>query len=456
MTTVDRTWSALPVPYALEAPDRARKERYCDPDFFQMEAELLWPRVWQMACRLEEIPEPFDFVEYAFLDQSVLVVRTAEGGVAAFQNACRHRGVKVAEGRGRCESGFTCPFHGWCYGPDGANTFVSRRSSFAERNLAPGELDLTPVRSETWGGCAFINLDADAPPLRDCIEPFATVLDAWHAESYRTEWWYACRLPVNWKLAEEAFMEQYHVIQTHPQLVIPDRVPLRRDGRPADPGAVIDGELHYLRKMSEGMAGMVHADDVRVAERLRPQIDLPPDPVVALSTWHRALNDAVTRWHRDQGHDVPDLNDLEDRGLNQPMGYCFPHHFILPMYSSASSYRFRPLGPEETLMEIWSLTRFAEGERRERPTPPEVWECDDARWPPIPAQDFSNLPRQQKGLHAKGFEYMRLSEGVEGGVSNFERVVDGFLAGLPYERLLPALREINVNPLERPVIDLGL
>ena len=27
----------------------------------------------------------------------------------------------------------------------------------------------------------------------------------------------------------------------------------------------------------------------------------------------------------------------------------------------------------------------------------------------IPAQDFSNLPKQQKGLHAKGFEYMRLS-----------------------------------------------
>ena len=29
------------------------------------------------------------------------------------------------------------------------------------------------------------------------------------------------------------------------------------------------------------------------------------------------------------------------------------------------------------------------------------------------------------------------------------------LAGLPYERLLPALRAVNVNPLERPVVDLG-
>src|SRR5271170_1569054 len=114
---VDRGWSALPVPYAMETPDRACKERYFDPDFYQMEADLLWPRVWQMACRLEEIPESNDFVEYQILDQSIVVVRTDEGGVRAFQNTCRHRGVRVVEGRGTCGSGFICPFHGWCYGP---------------------------------------------------------------------------------------------------------------------------------------------------------------------------------------------------------------------------------------------------------------------------------------------------------------------------------------------------
>ena len=75
--------------------------------------------------------------------------------------------------------------------------------------------------------------------------------------------------------------------------------------------------------------------------------------------------------------------------------------------------------------------------------------------PPIPAQDFSNLPRQQKGLHTRGFEYMRLSEQIEGGIANFERTIDGFLAGLPYEKLLPALAEVNVNPLDRPIVDLG-
>jgi hypothetical protein len=126
------------------------------------------------------------------------------------------------------------------------------------------------------------------------------------------------------------------------------------------------------------------------------------------------------------------------------------------MYSSASSYRFRPLGPEETVMEIWSLTRYPEGTERERQVPPEVWECDDPRVPPIPTQDFSNLPRQQRGLHTKGFEYMRLSEEIEGHISNYHRTLDGFLAGLAHAALLPALREVNLNPLERPIVDVGV
>ena len=439
--------------HAVEIPDRIPKERYFDPDFSRMEAELLWPRVWQMACRLEEIPQPHDFAEYEILDQSVVVVRTDDMGVRAFQNACRHRGVRVVTGRGSCDDGFTCPFHGWCYGVDGRNTGIPRKKTFAEHNVEPGDIDLVPVRCEVWGGCAWINLDPDAPPLRDSLEPAASILDEWKVESLRSEWWYACRLPVNWKLAIEAFVEAYHVAPTHPQLVIPTRYG-RRDSALFDARAFVDADLQYLRTMSEGMAGMVHADDVRVAEGLRDTA-LPSDADAAIAAWNRTLNDAVVAWHRDAGHDIPDLNDLTARGLNLEFFQCFPHYFVLPMYSSATAYRFRPLGPEETLMELWSLTRFSDNDERERPAPPELWPPDDPRWPPIPAQDFSNLPRQQKGLHARGFEYMRLSETMEGHVSNFERTVDGFLAGLPFDRLAPALRAVNVYPFDRPIADLG-
>lgn len=453
---VDQKRSALPVPHPMDPafPDRVPKERYFDPEFYRLEVQHLWPRVWQMACRLEEIPRPHDFVEYEFLDQSVVVLRTEDMGVRAFENACRHRGVRFVQGRGTCEQGFTCPFHGWCYGLDGRNTAIPRRKAFAEHNLEAGDVDLVPVRCEVWGGCAWINLDDDAPPLRPCLEPAATILDAWDVESLRTEWWYAARLPVNWKLGIEAFVEMYHVVQTHPQLEIPGMRYSLRPGAPFDPRAFIDAEIDYLRVLSDGMAGMVHANDVRVADGLR-NLELPADPQVAIPIWNRALNDAVMTWHRERGTDVPDLNELDAQGFNETFYPCFPHWFVLPMYSSASSYRFRPLGPEETLMEIWSLTRFPEGEEPPRPTPPEVWECSDQRWPPIPTQDFSNLPRQQKGLHANGFRYMRLNEQLEGHISNFERTVDGFLAGLPHDRLLPALQSVNVAPFDKPILDLG-
>ncbi len=453
MAIVEQKWSALPVPFAMETPDRVPKERYYDPDFYRMEAELLWPRVWQMACRLEEIPRPGDFAEYEILDQSVVVVRTDDLGVRAFENACRHRGVRFAQGRGSKPGGFVCPFHGWCYGTDGRNARVTQAGAFSEHNLEPSELNLTPVRCEVWGGCAWINLDVDAPPLRASMEPFATVLDAWKMESMRAEWWYSARLPVNWKLGVEAFVEQYHVLQSHPQLRIPGRYPVR--DADFDPRTFVEAELHYLRTMSEGMAGMVHARDVRIAEEMA-DIELPADFPQARSVWDQTLNDAVTSAHRSRGCDIPDLNGLTEQGYNESMWYAFPHFFVLPMYSSATAYRFRPLGPEETRMDMWSLTRFPAGAEPETPPLPELWEHDDARWPPIPTQDFSNLPKQQRGLHARTFEYMRLSERNEGHISNYQRVIDGFLAGYPTEKLISGLRKVNVNPLEMPVVEIEL
>jgi hypothetical protein len=202
------------------------------------------------------------------------------------------------------------------------------------------------------------------------------------------------------------------------------------------------------------MGGMTHENDIRIAEGLQ-HMSLPDDPAEAMATWRGAVNDAVTTWHRARDCDFPDLNDLDRRRVIDPIGFCFPHYFLLPQYSSASSYRIRPLGPEQTLFEVWSLTRYPNDRSQGKPTPPEPLAPDDPSWPMIPAQDFSNLPKQQKGLHAKGFEYMRLSDQIEGLISNFERVIDGFLAGLPYERLVPAIQKTNTT-IDVPVADLGL
>ena len=99
-----------------------------------------------------------------------------------------------------------------------------------------------------------------------------------------------------------------------------------------------------MRTLGSGMGGMTHENDVRIAEGLQ-NMSLPDDPAEAMAAWRGAVNDAVTTWHRARGCDFPDLNDLDRRGVIDPIGFCFPHYFLLPQYSSASSYRIRPLGP---------------------------------------------------------------------------------------------------------------
>ena len=94
-----------PVPFTIENPERIPTPRYFDAEFYALETERLWPHVWQMACRLEQIAEIGDWVEYTNLGKSVIVVR-AKDGVKAFHNACRHRGVPFVNegGHGNCKT----------------------------------------------------------------------------------------------------------------------------------------------------------------------------------------------------------------------------------------------------------------------------------------------------------------------------------------------------------------
>lgn len=252
-------------------------------------------------------------------------------------------------------------------------------------------------------------------------------------------------------------MEGYHVMQTHPQLVHGDIEGGYTGGtdnsRFTSGDDVIGSSVRHMRVLSEGMAGMIHEKDIRVAEGLR-NTKLPDDPAAAQAVWHRQLNDAVVAWNRGAGMPIPDLNELAERGLVSSVNFCFPHFFLLPVYGNAASYRIRPLGPEQTLFEIWSLTLFAEGDEPPPPKTPVPMAPDDPRWPPIPSQDFSNLPLQQVGLHQAGFEYMRLSREVEGLIGNYQRLIDGYLAGLDYEQLLPAARKVCVGIDDR-IHDLG-
>src|ERR1043166_9204501 len=151
----------LTVPFKVTNPERIPARRYYDQGFYDLEVERLWPRTWQMATRLERIPEVGDWAEYSNLGKSVIVVRTKDG-IKAFHNACRHRGVPLAaeRGAGNCRTqGFICPFHGWRWTADGKNTFVYGRHMFSESQLEEADLALKRCRVETWGNCAWVNFE---------------------------------------------------------------------------------------------------------------------------------------------------------------------------------------------------------------------------------------------------------------------------------------------------------
>jgi len=461
-------------PFKITDPEYVPAARYHDEAFFKQECEQMWPHVWQMACRLELIPNVGDWIEYSNVGKSVIVVRTKDG-VKAYQNHCRHRGVPIAGGNGdipghtdmgNCaKSGFICPFHGWRWNMDGECTFVYGKQLFNEDVLKQDDLALREVRCETWGGCAFINHDKDAPSFRESAGPVLKALEARGMDKLRSEWWYGAVLPANWKVAMEAFMEGYHVMKTHPQLqhAQPSLYNARYGNETGGLGPLVNPNISVkenvqecitsMELLSAGMAGLVHAKEVEIAKQFA-DVDLPDDPQQAMMTWYGIVQDAITKQLREKGEDAPDLNKVAAEYPIEAVTYLFPHYFLLTYFTSMSSYRIRPLTAETCLFEIWSLTQFPEGQEPEPPKAPIVLPFDSQDFPMIPRQDYSNIPIQQKGLHSEGLDVLRLSKDREGLVSNYQRLIDGYIAGVDKAKLAKANAELGYN-FDGPIKDLG-
>ncbi|MBU6267458.1 MAG: aromatic ring-hydroxylating dioxygenase subunit alpha [Sphingomonadales bacterium] len=452
--------NAVQVPFAVTNPELIPAERYHDAAFFELERQKLWPHVWQMACRLEEIPNLGDFVEYTILEKSVIVVNT-KNGVKAFHNACRHRGVRLATGPGNCaKTGFICPFHGWRWNTEGACTFVFGKDIFNEALLDHAEIDLPPVRVEFWAGCAFINFDDEAPALLATLGPVVETLNARNVDKLKMDWWYGTVLPTNWKLAMEAFMEGYHVMRTHPQLF--DLMPVagygmdadgEKSGRQLDARQTVGLMIDFYARLSTGMAGMVHETEVAVLEGLR-DMDLPEDPMAALGAFIGRAQAAVSEDGFARGAPMFDIPSVNQSHPFHDVEFMFPHFFLLPSLAAMSSYRIRPLTPETCLFEIWSLVLRPEGEAYDTPKAPTMLPYDSPEFPEIPMQDYSNLPLQQQGLHAGKFQHMRLSREQEGMISNYQRLIDGFLAGRDMATLSAATAKVN-SGYNAPILDIG-
>ena len=427
----------------MRSPLHVPRERYFDREFYELEKQHLWPRVWQMACRLEEIPKPGDWVEYEICDQSIVVVRQHDHSVKAFYNVCPHRATQLCSGSGRAPGGqIICPFHGWRWDIDGTNALVYGVEGFDPDCVRSEDLRLVEVQVDTWGACVWINMDPHARPLRDALSPGAELLDALAVENMRVWWWKEVVLDANWKVAQEVFHEGYHVMQTHPQLTMGAgmayptgmveytafenghaRFQQNRNLGVGRSRETADAFIDRLRVLWEGQDAMVLEQDLRVFESIRDTV--PPDV-----DFGQAAIGALYEHAAAEGIPMPPPG--EHLQLWGGEIFLFPNYFMLPMFGNSLAYRSRPYGddPERCRFEIWSLTTYPESHELDRARLEGRYAKDDLEhWGLIPRQDMSNIERIQRGLHSRGFKETRLATEWERAVSNMHKELDRYLAG---------------------------
>jgi len=399
----------------------------------------LWPRVWQVACREEQLPEVGDYLEYMIGDQSILVIRSAPDTITASYNACVHRGTRLGAGCGHFDDGtIVCRYHAWCYALDGRLTHVTDRDQFGPM---PEGLRLAEVRVGRWGGFVFVNLDPDAEPLLDFLDPLPRLLAAYRLEDMRLRGHLTTVLPANWKVVVDAFNEAYHVQGTHPQ-ILPwtddvsieyeqlgkhahyGRLPnARRVLRPSPRLGLRDDEWdegEILAGLVEGLGGAFLAEERALVAELRAA-DIPRGELLA------RFQEGRMELLRARGFDVSGLEP--DQMTSADDVYWFPN-LVGPIYpGSAILFRVRPNGldPDSAIKDTWVLEWPRPGGEWHLPTHRVFEDWHERDWGLITNQDYANMLEVQTGMKTRGFEGLRLNPRQEANVLHMHRTIDTYL-----------------------------
>jgi nitrite reductase/ring-hydroxylating ferredoxin subunit len=413
--------------------------RYTSPQFAAMEFERLWSRVWQVACREEEISEVGDYCEYVIGDQSILVVRSAPDLVGAYHNTCLHRGTRLAEGTGHFDNAcIRCRYHAWCYDLDGVLTEVIDPEEFAP---LPEEIGLARVRVDRWGGFVWVSMDPAAPPLLQYLDPLPDLLAPYHLDRMRIRASFSTVLPANWKVVVDAFNEGYHVQGTHPQ-ILPwtddvnleyqplgihshyGRLPnARRELRPSprlglSAGEYDEGEI--LASFVAGLGGLFYEDERTLIDTIR---STPLDGENLLSRYQKGRRQLLAK----RGVEV---DEFDDDQLTSADDVLFFPNMVGPIYpGTAIIFRVRPHGldPDSAIKDTWFLEwpgREHVDKRARRRFYPDWTERD---WGLITNQDYANMEHVQIGLKSRGGSGLRLNRRQESNVLHMHRMIDRYL-----------------------------
>jgi choline monooxygenase len=186
-------------------------KNYTCPERFKAEMEL-FRRIPLPFCPSAALAKPGDYVARDAAGVPIIAVRGEDGVVRAFRNACRHRGMKMADGSG-CAKALVCGYHGWVYKLDGSLHYIPDAHGFPD--LDPEKYGLVPVTAEERFGLVFVTQEEPVSDgaLADYPEVLAPHQELVCANEFEYE--------MNWKLFAEAGMEGYHIKIGHPKSFYP-------------------------------------------------------------------------------------------------------------------------------------------------------------------------------------------------------------------------------------------
>jgi nitrite reductase/ring-hydroxylating ferredoxin subunit len=398
--------------------------RYTSRKYHKLEKERLWSRVWQMACREEEIAAAGDTYVYEICDQSILVVRGQDSKIRAFYNACLHRGRLLRHESGPADRELRCPFHGFCWNLDGTLQSVTCEWDFP--HVDKTDMELPQVRVGTWGGFVFINVDPDCEPLEQFLGDLDRHFANWPLEQRYVQAHVEKVIDCNWKVAQEAFSEALHVITTHPQ----------RGAGMGDTNSQYDVWGNFDRGISANGVPSPHirwrpSEQQMFDSMVDARTDEPPLLEVPEGMTARELSGMLARESLRPiiGDEAADLiSDAES--LDSIYYTVFPNFHPWGAYQRIA-YRFRPYRDEHEmcLMDVYLLAPFT----GERPPPAKTQSLgvhdswvqaeilgSSAR---VFDQDSFNMPRVQRGLHTTRRKTVILSRYQESKIRHFHKLL---------------------------------
>jgi phenylpropionate dioxygenase-like ring-hydroxylating dioxygenase large terminal subunit len=200
-------------------PSRTASEIYTSPEHYELERTRVFRDSWYIVGRGSEVPAPGDFKVWEEMGETVVISRQASGELAAFHNVCQHRGARITPESGHCDGQFVCPWHGWRYDTTGAVAMIPDRADFDPAEIDGLRAPQVAV-SEHWGFIwIYLAGPEVAPPLVEYLAEIEGELAPFEMQNMKLHATRAYEMPVNWKAVGDAFLEVYHVGQTHRETI---------------------------------------------------------------------------------------------------------------------------------------------------------------------------------------------------------------------------------------------